>query len=92
MASTAHGVLTADQVSAVNITPGNGGVVVVNRDLTGEIWVRIDGGDPAIAGADSYVVTGAREFPMTRRQVQAGTVTVKMLSTAGRSYSVEAIE
>lgn len=91
MASTAHGTLTANTVTSVSITPGSGGVVVVNRDQAGAIWVRIDGQDPTLFGANSYVILGAREFPMSRRQIQNGDVVVKMLSDAARTYSVEAI-
>jgi hypothetical protein len=91
VASTAHGTLTANVVASVPVAPGSAGIVVVNRDQTGSIWVRIDGTDPSIGGAGSYVVLGAREFPMTRKQVQAGTVTVKMISSAARAYTVEAI-
>lgn len=92
MASTTHGVLTADQVSTVTIAPGTGGFVVVNRDLTGEIYVRFDGTPPTVGGVDSYVVLGAREFPMTRAQVQRGPVDVKLISTGARKYSVEAVQ
>lgn len=91
MASTAHGTLTANTVTSVSITPGSGGVVVVNRDQAGAIWVRIDGQDPALFGNNSYVVLGARDFPMSRAQRQRGDVVVKLLSDTARTYSVEAI-
>lgn len=92
MASTAHGTLEAGTVTTVKIRPGEEGIVVLNRDLTGTIWVRIDGQDPGVGAADSYVVIGAREFPMSRTAVRKGEVTVTLLSDAARSYSVEAVQ
>ncbi len=93
MPKTAHGTLTANTVTTVVVTPGDEGLVIVNRSLEGELWVRIDGRDPGIGSADSYVVIGAREFPMTRRMVQtSGGLTVKLLSDTDRSFSVEAIQ
>lgn len=91
MAATAHGVLTADEVTTVEIDAGNHGLVVVNRSLEGTIWVRIDGEDPQVAGAGSYAVLGARDFAVPRRLVRRGAVTVKLLSDAARAYTVEAI-
>lgn len=91
MASTAHGALTANQVTTLTIDAGIGGIVVVNRSLEGAIWVRIDGTNPQMGAPDSYVVLGAREFPLSRRVLQAGPVTVKLLTDAARAYTVEAI-
>lgn len=89
MAHTAHGVLTADQVTTVDIEAGrSGGIVVVNRNQEGVIWVRIDGVNPQVEGADSYAVFGAREFDLGRRQREQ-TTAVKLLSDADRSYTVE---
>lgn len=92
MASTAHGTLSAGQVTTVSIRPGEEGIVVVNRDLDGTIWVRIDGGTPAIEAADSYVIFGAREFPLSRRQIAKQEITVKLISDGARKFSVEAIQ
>ncbi len=92
MASTTHGILSANQVASVSITPGEEGIVVVNRTLSGEIWVRIDGTDPQIGADGSYVVIGAREFPLGRAAVRKGTVNVRLLSDAVRQFSVEAIQ
>lgn len=92
MAKTAHGTLTANQVTTVNITPGEEGIVVLNRDLDGALWVRIDGVDPNPGGADTYVVLGGREFPMSRYDVRKGNVIVKLISDAARSFSVEAVQ
>ncbi len=88
MASTAHGVLSANTVTSVTVDSGWGGIVVINRAQEGIIWCRVDGGTPAVAGADSYAVLGAREFPMRRR---GEAVTVKMLTDDVRAYSVEAV-
>ncbi len=91
MPSTSHGVLTANQVSTLTIDPGIGGLVIVNRSLEGAIWARIDGQNPVAGAPDSYVILGAREFPLSRRVLQAGAVTVKLISDSARAYTVEAI-
>jgi hypothetical protein len=89
MAATDHGTLTADEIKTVTVTAGREGVVIVNRTQTGVIWVRIDGEDPAEEAADSYAVFGVREFPLSR--TKAGLpMTIKMLSNADKTYTVEA--
>lgn len=92
MASTTHGTLSPNTVASVSVTPGYEGIVVVNRSLEGEIWVRIDGQDPSPSAPDSYVVLGAREFPMSLTQVRKGSVNVRLVSDAARQFSVEAIQ
>lgn len=91
MASTAHGVLTANVVTTLSIDAGNGGLVVVNRSLEGVIWVRIDGQDPQIAGEGTYAVFGARDFPISRYRLRSGPIIVKLISDTARAYTVEAI-
>jgi hypothetical protein len=86
MAATAHGTLTADAVSTVTIRPGRNGIEVINRSLTGTLWVRVDGGTPTVAGADTYAVLGARSFSPKRP-----TMTVKLISADALDFSVEAI-
>lgn len=86
MAATAHGYLTADEVTTVTVDARSAGIEVINRSPPGAIWVRFDGQDPEIAGPGSYVVLGARLFEPGRR----GAVTVKLISDADRAYSVEA--
>jgi hypothetical protein len=92
MAKTTHGTLSANSVASVSITPGYEGIVVVNRTLSGEIWVRIDGVDPGVGADGSYVVIGAREFPMSLSDVRKGTINVRLVSDAVRQFSVEAIQ
>lgn len=89
MADTAHGTLTPGVIAAVTIEAGRGGIVAVNRTMTGTIWVRLDGIDPVPAAEDTYAVPGAREFPLARRQ-QETTVDVRMISDDALDYSVEA--
>lgn len=90
MALTAHGTLAPDVVTTVTVDSGRGGIVVVNRQQSGAIWVRIDGVDPAVNGANSYIVLGAREFVAGQRNRQVVPIEVRMLSTAAVDYSVEA--
>lgn len=89
MTATAHGSLTANTVKTVQIDSGRGGIVIVNRDQQGIIWVRIDGVDPQPETAGTYAVFGAREFALTRNQ-QAVPIDVRMVSDVTRKYSVEA--
>lgn len=92
MAHTKHGTLAPNAVTSVTITPGEEGIVVVNRNLEGTLWVRIDGQNPVIGADDSYVVFGSREFPLGRAAVAKGSINVRLISDAGRQYSVEAIQ
>lgn len=87
MAVAAHGTLSANQVTTVTVTPGPHGITVTNRSMAGEIWVRVDGHDPAVAGPDTFVVLGTRTFPQRQR---GAPLTVKLLATEARAYSVEA--
>lgn len=86
MAITAHGTLTADEVTTVEIDAGYSSLEIVNRDMQGAIWVRYDGEDPEIAGSGSFVVLGARTLSVGRRR---SATLVKLVSDADRSYSVE---
>jgi len=87
MAVAVHGTTTANVVTTVTIDVGGfGGFVVVNRDQTGEIWVRYDGVNPVALADDSFVVLGARQFDVRRK----GNIQVRLLSTVARAYSVEA--
>lgn len=91
MASTAHGTLTPDVVSYVTVNTGRHGVVVLNRSMVGAIWVRLDGQDPTPAQPGTYVVLGARDFPIRSRGIHDATTTVAMLSSDALDYTVEAI-
>lgn len=86
MASTAHGTLTAGQVTKVTIESSAKGFEVVNRDMTGEIWVRFDGQDPAPRGQGSFCVLGARRFGGRNFW---GPIEVRLIAEADRQYSVE---
>jgi hypothetical protein len=89
MAATAHGGLTADTIATVQVEAGRNGIVIVNRAQEGVIWVRIDGQDPMAEAPGTYAVFGAREFNLSRNQALGG-ITVKMITDAERTYSVEA--
>lgn len=101
MARSHSGTLTPSTVAPVTVGPVSssstgfgadvetvtGGIEVVNRSLTGEIWVRLDGVDPVVGADDCFVVLGARRFD---NPTVGGSVTVKLISTAALTYSVEA--
>jgi hypothetical protein len=89
MADTAHGTLTANVVTSLFVESGRGGVVIVNRDQAGTIWVRIDGADPVPEAADTYAVFGSRQFPQQRNS-QETNINVRLISDTARKYTVEA--
>lgn len=88
MAVSEHGTLTANVVKTVSITDAwPGGIEVINRSQTGEIYVTLDGTTPTVGGADTFVVLGSRYFGNDR--IGDDTVTVKLISSAALAYSVE---
>lgn len=89
MAVARSGTLTAGgPATTVDITDAwPGGIWVINRSQTGEIWVTLDGSVPTVAGNDCFVVLGARFFANPR--VGDDTVAVKLISSAALTYSVE---
>ena len=89
MARTAHGTLAANVVTSVTVDSGWGRIVVINRQQSGVIWVRLDGIDPVPEGPDTFAVFGAREFTH-RPNTQRSTFEVLMFSDNIREYSVEA--
>lgn len=90
MAPTAKsGTLVTNTPVSVPITNAYpDGIYVVNRSQTGQIWVRLDGTDPTVAGDDCFVVLGARYFP-NPWSAAAENVTVKLISNAALDYTVE---
>lgn len=87
------GTLVADAVTTVTITDTwPGGIEVVNRSQTGQIWVRLDGVAPTVAGDDCFLVMGARYFDPPGPGI-AGSNTentvVKLISSAALDYTVE---
>ncbi len=87
---TAHGTLTANAVTTVEISNHGGAVEIVNRSGTGTMWVRFDGTNPVIGAQDNYVVVGARRFDLrTFGTLPSNNVFVKIISSAALDYSVE---
>lgn len=83
------GTLVANTVTSVTVTDVNpGGVEIVNRSQTGQIWVTLDGTEPTVAGDDCFIVLGARYFenPTVPAREQ---VVVKLISSAALDYTVE---
>jgi hypothetical protein len=78
------GTLVGGAVTAVTVRGWFLGVWVINRTGTGEIWVRLDGTDPTIAGNDCFLVLGARNFPTKERDI-----VVKLISSGTPDYTVE---
>ncbi len=80
------GTLVANVVTSVTLRGSTDGVWVVNRSQSGQIWVRLDGVAPTVAGADCFVVLGARNFPVANVNV-----IVQMISSSTPDYSVEGL-
>jgi hypothetical protein len=85
MANTKSGQLTANAVATVSVDNAQRGLDIVNRDMTGEIWVTLDGSTPTVAGDNCYVVLGARYFDTQGTT----TATVKLISTQALRYAIE---
>lgn len=84
MAATAHGTLTPNEVTEVEVQSGWTGLEIINRSQHGTLWVRFDGQDPTPGGADSFCVLGARSFG------RRGTANVRIMATEALDFSVEA--
>lgn len=77
------GALAANIVTAVTVFGWSDGIWIENRTASTEIWATLDGSTPTVAGADCFLVTGARNFPCPN-----GPVTVRLISSATPSYAV----
>ncbi len=89
MADSVHGTLTPNQVEQVQVAADRvQGINILNRSLTGTIWVRFDGQDPEPLVEGSFAVLGARNYPYP--MAAAGRpCQVRMVSTDALEYSVE---
>lgn len=86
MANAKSGTLVADAATGVTVAASQYGVWVHNRATDGtEMWARFDGEAAEVAGDDSFLVAGSRNFP-TR---DATAVTVSLISAGTPDYSVD---
>lgn len=61
------------------------GAAVVNRSMTGTIWIRVDGIDPATSPLDNcFPVMAVRNI-----QGRSDSIEVRMISTQALDYTVE---
>ncbi len=89
MPDSVHGTLVPGQVTTVNISADRvQGVNIVNRSLTGELWVRFDGADPEEEGEGSFAVLGARNYPYPKTAAGEG-VEIRLVSSDAVKFSVE---
>lgn len=90
-----HGTLVANVVTTVDIDNAGGEIEIVNRTLTGAIYVRFGPSAatvaaPTVAGDDCYVVVGARRFDLRHAAIlETDTLRVKLISSAALDYSIE---
>lgn len=81
-----HDILVPDEVYEAILSRGNHyWASITNRSNTGEIYITINGPDPAIKGAQSYLVSGYRAF----RIITNEDVNIKLISSAALDFSVE---
>lgn len=94
------GTTTANAVTTLTFPARYDGVDIVNRS-TGDMWVRIDGVDPTIAGDDCFYVppqsfvnaantTPYSEPGNTGGHTGATTTVVKLISAANAAFTVSA--
>ncbi len=84
--NSTSGTLTNNVVTRLNVNTSSDGVEIVNRSQNGELWVRLDGTDPTIAGDNCFIVLGARLFPTVN-----GNVDVRLIASTPIKYTVEGI-
>ncbi len=87
---SAHGTLVADTVSTEDFTVGNADVVVHLRSGSGPIYFTVNGTDPEVEGAGTYLVhnmLAVRSVAIDTSDAQ----TIKLISASADSYSVEVI-
>lgn len=85
MARIVHGTLTPGVVTTHTLDPATAQVTILNRSQTGEIYFRVDGTDPTVAGTDSFVCLGSRA--VNTISVVAAPV-VKLISSTAANYTV----
>jgi hypothetical protein len=92
--ATAHtaqsGTLTIDTVATVTVT-GPGTTVSVECRTPGDtVWVRVDGVNPTVAGANCFPVRGVRYFDVAEAlRGPVNSVVVKLISATAAEYTVE---
>ena len=85
------GTLVASTVATVQIVPWASGLWVECRTTgTDEMWVTLDGSVPTVAGDNCFLVSGARNFPVSY-DANGSVVTVKMISSGTPGYSVSGL-
>lgn len=83
-----HGTLTSNTVATVDLGVDADTVEVVNRG-TQDIYFRIDGTNPTVAGDDCEIVTAGTALEVTRKA--AGNATAKLISTGAAAYTVRGV-
>jgi hypothetical protein len=94
MNKSAHGTLVANTVTTVSLTeagwPVAASILVINVSGGTPIYVRMDGTDPAVKGADSRVVIDFRSFA-SNEDGNANATDVRLISAAAVDYSIEVV-
>lgn len=88
-AYAAAGTLTISTVDTVTLDRLAQHLSVISRDGTSEIWFTIDGSAPTVAGANCYYAGPAASSVIDIGSSAAGTVTVKLISSAAATFAVQ---
>ena len=86
-ATAVHATLVATVVDTVTITSQSSELVIYNRSSLSDLYFRVDGTNPQIAGDDSHIVpinSNRRIGPPDPINIQ-----VKLISVGTPPYSVE---
>jgi hypothetical protein len=85
MGKIVHGTLTPNTVYAFTLDAFCTQVTITNRSQTGEIYFRVDGSDPAVGGAESFVCLGTRAVVPPNYGL---TNSVRLISTDALKYTI----
>jgi hypothetical protein len=88
-AASQHQTLAATVVDTVTLDADYDYVEVLNRASSGDIYFRVDGTAPTVAGAGCYVVQPGQSLQVLVKS--PGNTVVKLISSATPPYSVTGV-
>lgn len=83
-----HATLSASTVDTVTFSDNVQAIEVVNRSGSAEIFFRLDGTSPTVAGDECYVLPAAAGAALRLGSQGEGTDQVKLISSGTPTYSV----
>jgi hypothetical protein len=85
-----HGTLVAATVTTVTLDHDYNSVEVMNRSTTSDLYFRVDGTDPVVAGNDSYVVPSG-EYLQVDIPGWAKASEIRMISAGTPAFSLTGV-